>query len=72
MRSSRNFSERQQKYKRALGADTLYTPQMVVDGRMELIGSLGERVRGAVARGRRRHPRRRSRSTSLALARAIL
>ena len=48
--SAHGFSERQQEYREALGTDALYTPQMVVDGRMELIGSLGERVRAAVAR----------------------
>jgi hypothetical protein len=48
--SDRGFSERQQGYRRALGTDAVYTPQIVVDGQMELIGSLGERVRAAVAR----------------------
>ena len=48
--SAPRFSDRQQEYKRALGTQSLYTPQMVIDGRMEMIGSLGERVRAAVAR----------------------
>ena len=37
--SSAAFSERQNQYARAFGTNQIYTPQMVVDGRTELIGS---------------------------------
>ncbi len=37
--SSKAFSSRQQDYTRIFGPDKLYTPQMVVDGRDEFVGS---------------------------------
>jgi hypothetical protein len=43
--SSSLFSQRQSDYSRAFGLDDIYTPQMVVDGRAEFVGSLGRRAR---------------------------
>ena len=40
---------RQRRYARALGAQGLYTPQMVVGGLEEFVGSDGERAKAAVA-----------------------
>lgn len=37
--SSKTFTARQQSYARVFGADRVYTPQMVVDGRHEFTGS---------------------------------
>ena len=37
--SSAAFSDRQSAYSRAWGVDRVYTPQMVIDGRSELVGS---------------------------------
>ena len=37
--SSASFTERQQSYARVFGPDRVYTPQMVVDGQAELVGS---------------------------------
>jgi hypothetical protein len=46
--SSPSFSARQSDYGRAWGEDRVYTPQVVVDGRVELIGSDEKRARRAV------------------------
>jgi len=43
-------TSRQQSYSRIFGADRMYTPQMVVDGRDELVGSDQEAVRRAIDR----------------------
>ena len=48
--SSPIFSERQNRYARALGTNRIYTPQMVVDGQTEFIGSRAQAARQAVAR----------------------
>lgn len=48
--SSPIFSERQNRYARALGTNQIYTPQMVVDGQTEFIGSRADAARQAVAR----------------------
>ena len=37
--SSRAWTNRQQGYSQAFGVDRVYTPQLVVDGRVELVGS---------------------------------
>jgi len=37
--ASKIYTERQQSYSRIFGADRVYTPQMVIDGRDELTGS---------------------------------
>ena len=47
--SSPIFSERQNRYARALGTNRIYTPQMVVDGQTEFIGSRAHAARQAVA-----------------------
>lgn len=51
--SSRRFSDRQRRYTAVLGGDRLYTPQMIVDGRDELVGSDEAEARRAVARAAR-------------------
>jgi hypothetical protein len=43
-------TQRQQDYSRLFGADRIYTPQAVIDGRDELVGSDEGGVRKAVAR----------------------
>ena len=48
--SSRAFSLRQEEYGETFGAGRSYTPQMVVDGRTEFVGSDLSRARAAVAR----------------------
>lgn len=47
--SSATYSERQQNYARALNADT-YTPQMVIDGQIEFVGSNSSRAQSAIAK----------------------
>lgn len=47
--SSRLFSERQGEYARAFSIDGPYTPQMVVDGRSEFVGSNGDQASRAIA-----------------------
>ena len=47
--SSRLFSERQEAYAAAFRSSGLYTPQVVVDGRVELLGSDRRAVRQAIA-----------------------
>ena len=46
--SSAPFSARQSEYSRAWGVDRVYTPQVVVDGRAELLGSDEAKARHAV------------------------
>ena len=46
--SSAQWTERQQDYASSLGNEGVYTPQMVVDGRMEFVGSSQSRVRAAI------------------------
>jgi hypothetical protein len=43
-------TERQQQYSRVFGEDRIYTPQIVVDGREEMVGSDDAAVRRAVTR----------------------
>jgi hypothetical protein len=43
------WSERQQKYARALGDDRVYTPELVVGGRAGMVGSNAQRVVRAIA-----------------------
>ena len=47
--SSAAFSDRQHQYARALGTNQMYTPQMVVDGRTEFIGSQEGKARRGIA-----------------------
>ena len=51
--SSTLFSARQNAYARALGNAEVYTPQMIVDGGAEVLGSDESRVRQAIARAAR-------------------
>jgi hypothetical protein len=46
--SSAEFSSRQGDYSRAFSQDGVYTPQMVVDGRAEFVGSNQSRAREAI------------------------
>lgn len=50
--SSAALTERQRVYSRAFNSDSIYTPQLVVDGRVELVGSDGDAARRAIARAR--------------------
>jgi hypothetical protein len=47
--SSAEFSRRQSRYSEAWGKDGVYTPQMVVDGRVEFNGSDGRKAQQAVS-----------------------
>ena len=51
--SSRQFSARQSDYSDAFHLDSVYTPQIVVDGRAQLVGSDGDAARVAIARAAR-------------------
>ncbi len=46
---SHAYTERQQRYAEALESGSLYTPEMVVDGRASFVGSDAKRARGEVA-----------------------
>src|SRR5713226_3458059 len=46
--SSPAFSARQQMYAKRFGIDGPYTPQMVVDGRAEFVGSDGRKAESAI------------------------
>ena len=52
--SSPRFTARQKSYASALDAASIYTPQMVVDGRVGLVGSRGVEVRAAIREARDR------------------
>jgi hypothetical protein len=45
-------TQRQQQFSQRLGLDTVYTPQLVVDGRYEAVGSDRDAVRQAIQRAR--------------------
>jgi len=47
--SSAQWTERQQDYAATFRNDSVYTPQMVVDGRAEFVGSSGGEARSAIA-----------------------
>lgn len=51
--SSAAFSARQEAYATAFGRDGIYTPQMVVDGQSEFVGSNADKARAAIARAAR-------------------
>lgn len=51
--SSSVFTGRQMSYHRALKTDAVYTPQMVVDGRFQLVGSHGELAQEVIAKAAR-------------------
>lgn len=46
--SAHFFSERQEEYARRFRLDTVYTPQMVVDGETEFVGSNGRQALAAI------------------------
>jgi hypothetical protein len=48
--SSREFSQRQTDYARVFGSDGVYTPQMIVDGQRELVGSRSLSAREAISK----------------------
>ncbi len=48
--SSAAFSERQRAYAWSFGNSSVYTPQMIVDGRAEFVGSVDSRAQQAIAR----------------------
>jgi hypothetical protein len=48
--SSHEYSERQSAYAARFGLDSVYTPQMVVDGESEMVGSDRSRVLAAIAK----------------------
>src|SRR5215471_20667139 len=47
--SRHDWTERQSAYARLLGLRSVYTPEAVVDGRTEMVGSDTNRLRGAIA-----------------------
>ncbi len=51
--SSAAFSARQEAYARAFGREGIYTPQMVVDGQAEFVGSNLSKAREAIAKAAR-------------------
>lgn len=52
--SSKQFSDRQNEYAQAFRTDSVYTPQMVVDGQAEFVGSDEGRADSAIATAARR------------------
>lgn len=51
--SKREFSTRQSDYSNAFRKDSVYTPQMIVDGRTEFVGSDSDRAREAITQAAR-------------------
>ena len=51
--SSEQFSARQQGYSSRFGADGVYTPQMIVDGQSEFVGSSTESAQEAISKASR-------------------
>lgn len=51
--SSRQFSDRQQRYAEELGLEQVYTPQAVVDGHFETVGGNAAAIKGAVEKSAR-------------------
>ncbi len=52
--SSDRFSARQQQYSRRFGLDGVYTPQMVIDGSFQAVGSDSESILQAIRRAARK------------------
>jgi hypothetical protein len=50
--SSSDLTERQRRYSLRLNIDSIYTPQMVVDGRFQFVGSDARAARQAIERAR--------------------
>jgi hypothetical protein len=51
--SSHEFSERQQRYGATLGVPDVYTPQAVIDGRFETVGSSAPKMEAAIQKAMR-------------------
>ena len=51
--SSAQYSERQSQYGQSFGRGSIYTPQMVVDGRIEFVGSDMDKAHDAITRSAR-------------------
>jgi hypothetical protein len=51
--SSREFSERQQRYGTALRLPDVYTPQAVIDGRLEAVGNSAPKLEAAIRQAMR-------------------
>lgn len=54
--SSREWSERQGEYVRALKLNSAYTPQVVINGSRQLVGSTGFLIRSAIEQESKRKP----------------
>ena len=52
--SSPAFSRRQEEYSQVFGDDRIYTPQMVIAGRDEMVGSEGARIHDAIVKAAKR------------------
>jgi len=52
--SARQWTGRQEEYARSFGNEGVYTPQMVVDGRTEFVGSSESKMRSAIDEAARR------------------
>jgi hypothetical protein len=48
--SSARFSRRQEEYSQIFGDDRIYTPQMVISGRDEMVGSEAGRIQSAISK----------------------
>jgi len=51
--SSHEFTERQQRYGEALRVSDVYTPEAVIDGRLEVVGNSSSKVQAAIQRALR-------------------
>lgn len=69
--SARLYSERQRNYSRRFGLDSVYTPQMVVDGSSEFVGSNQELAEKALSKAVR-EPKIAVRLSSLSVASNVL
>jgi hypothetical protein len=52
--SSAKFSRRQEQYSEISGNDRVYTPQMIIDGREEMVGSDANKIHAAIGRAAKR------------------
>jgi hypothetical protein len=52
--SSAAFSRRQEEYSQVFGDDRIYTPQMIIAGRDEMVGSEGARIHDAIVKAAKR------------------
>jgi hypothetical protein len=68
--SSKAYSARQQQYAKGFGPDKLYTPQIVVDGREEVIGSDDAAVRRTIS-GAAKRPHLPVKVTARAIERGV-